>query len=86
MMEPRTRAGQAMFESMKLHLSPPCTHNGDTWFDRSFCPEPCGSMHDRCVECGCAPGCYFESEEHADDVNGSLCASIIAIEDEARSS
>jgi hypothetical protein len=24
----------------------------DTWFDRSICPEPCGTMHTRCVDCG----------------------------------
>ena len=23
----------------------------DHWFDRSICPEPCGMMHDICVEC-----------------------------------
>lgn len=38
-------------------------HGGDNWFDRSFCPEPCGSMHTRCVPCGAAlDGCPFEDE------------------------
>ena len=34
---------------------------GDTWFDRSLCPEPCGSMHTRAECCGWAFGmCPFE--------------------------
>lgn len=24
----------------------------DSWFDRSVCPDPCGSMHDVCTNCG----------------------------------
>lgn len=28
----------------------------DHWFDRSICPEPCGFMHDICVECGRVKG------------------------------
>ena len=32
-----------------------CGHP-DTWFDRTLCPEPCGSMHDRCTECGVVLG------------------------------
>lgn len=24
----------------------------DVWFDRTICPEPCGSMHNVCTECG----------------------------------
>lgn len=39
-------------------LSPvPCGHDPeDNWFDRTLCPEPCGSMHTRCGECGRAHG------------------------------
>lgn len=29
----------------------PCGH-ASIWFDRAVCPEPCTSMHDRCVDCG----------------------------------
>lgn len=29
-----------------------CAEPGDVWFDRSICPEPCGSMHDICNDCG----------------------------------
>lgn len=35
--------------------APPCLSCGrkvETWFDRSVCAEPCGSMHDRCSACG----------------------------------
>jgi len=36
-----------------------CTHP-DSWFDRTLCAEPCGSMHDRCTECGAVLGyCPF---------------------------
>lgn len=28
-----------------------CPHE-EEWFDRSICPEPCGSMHFYCVDCG----------------------------------
>lgn len=36
----------------------PCPQCGgtDTWFDRSVCAEPCGSMHDRCTGCGAIVG------------------------------
>lgn len=34
------------------------------WFDRSFCPEPCGSMHTRCSACGSALDfCVFETDD-----------------------
>ncbi|WP_432112831.1 hypothetical protein [Streptomyces sp. S1] len=32
-----------------------CSHPY-TWFDRSVCADPCGSMHDRCIECGVVVG------------------------------
>jgi len=28
-----------------------CIHE-DTWFDRTICPEPCGTMHTYCSDCG----------------------------------
>jgi hypothetical protein len=31
---------------------PRCGKRVETWFDRSLCPEPCGSMHNRCTDCG----------------------------------
>lgn len=35
----------------------------DHWFDRSICPEPCGSMHDICVECErIQHGCPVEAQ------------------------
>ena len=42
---------------------PNCKHEGDTWFNRSICAEPCGYMHDVCADCGAALGCYFNSDE-----------------------
>lgn len=37
----------------------PCEHE-DTWFDRSICPEPCGSMHYVCSDCGEVTDCLIE--------------------------
>lgn len=31
-----------------------CQEN--TYFDRTICPEPCGSMHYRCIQCGGVAG------------------------------
>ncbi|MFC8490701.1 hypothetical protein ACFUJU_07825 [Streptomyces sp. NPDC057235] len=43
---------------------PPCEGCGQSdgyWFDRSVCEEPCGSMHDRCSNCGAVLGyCALE--------------------------
>jgi hypothetical protein len=40
-----------------------CSHP-DSWIDRAFCPEPCGSLHRRCTQCRRAVGyCPFESPE-----------------------
>ncbi|MFB6831098.1 hypothetical protein [Streptomyces hydrogenans] len=39
-------------EALRVH---PCPHP-DTWFDRSVGAEPCGSMHDRCTDCGVVVG------------------------------
>ena len=40
-----------------------CSHP-DSWIDRAFCPEPCGSLHRRCTQCGRAVGyCPFEAPE-----------------------
>lgn len=31
------------------------------WFDRTICPPPCNSMHERCDECGATiGGCPYE--------------------------
>lgn len=32
-------------------MSKKCEH-WDTWFDRTYCPEPCGGMHTYCADCG----------------------------------
>lgn len=29
-----------------------CGSDKAAWFDRELCPEPCGAMHYRCVDCG----------------------------------
>lgn len=39
-------------ESVHCQCDPPREH----WFDRSVCPEPCGSMHNICGECGRVDG------------------------------
>jgi hypothetical protein len=45
-----------------------CLHER-TYFDRSLCPEPCDTMHDRCKDCGqtvgfCAHEKAFEPTPH----------------------
>lgn len=44
---------------------PPCGACGqfaESWFDRSICAEPCGSMHYRCSNCGAVVGhCPLET-------------------------
>lgn len=35
---------------------PSCGQQDGTWFDRSICPEPCGSGHSRCANCGAVTG------------------------------
>lgn len=46
---------------------PPCAACGstaDSWFDRGVCPEPCGSAHNRCSDCGAAvDACPIEDGE-----------------------
>lgn len=45
-----------------------CPHP-DSWFDREICPEPCGTMHDRCTDCGVAvDGCAHEETTTAGGV------------------
>jgi hypothetical protein len=40
-----------------------CPHT-DEWFDRTICPEPCGSMHYYCTECGKRmDGCAHDRQE-----------------------
>lgn len=43
-------------------VCPKCHGPADaTWFDRTLCPEPCGSMHTRCYGCGVAvDGCVVD--------------------------
>lgn len=42
----------------------PCGHNPENvWFSRSICPDPCGTMHYHCEECGAVAdrnGCALE--------------------------
>lgn len=44
---------------------PPCTHPDGAYFDRTLCPEPCGTMHYRCKHCGDAldGGCELEGTD-----------------------
>ena len=44
--------------------TPPCDHCGHgVWFDRTICPDPCGAMHERCINCGSAVSlCVHESD------------------------
>jgi hypothetical protein len=52
----------------------PCSHSGigvSAWFDRTVCPEPCSSMHDRCTLCGRAVGgCPLESADGYEATTG----------------
>lgn len=42
-----------------------CGRTDGYWFDRSVCAEPCGSMHDRCTNCGAVSGhCPLETPPH----------------------
>lgn len=48
----------------ELFVCEHCDAAQGTWFDRSVCPEPCGSMHTRCTACGMAlDECTFDTEE-----------------------
>lgn len=47
-----TRLGEEMRDEGVRRACRGCGRTGDTWFDRSVCAEPCGSMHERCVSCG----------------------------------
>lgn len=49
------------------HLN--CAHGGGSYFDRTVCPDPCGSMHYRCKHCGdvldpCPPQALPEPGTH----------------------
>ncbi|QES45232.1 hypothetical protein DEJ49_33370 [Streptomyces venezuelae] len=53
-------------DTAERHDAITCPHPS-TWFDRSVCPEPCGSMHERCARCGravddCALTAHDEGE------------------------
>jgi hypothetical protein len=55
------RADEAYHSYPDLTERFPCCKDGDIWFDRTLCPKPCGSMHDRCDACGRAvDGCAIE--------------------------
>ena len=44
-------------------MSTECLHP-DSWFDRTICPDPCGSMHHVCTECGLPTDeCVWRSPE-----------------------
>lgn len=56
----RLRTAAAKLREVPAPFRCGCEDDGETftdhWFDRSICPEPCGSMHDICVECGYPKG------------------------------
>jgi transposase-like protein len=48
-------------------IDQPCPHTHD-YYDRSFCPEPCGSQHYRCRDCGeVLEDCPLEDEEEEEE-------------------
>lgn len=53
----------------------PVTSNGcpcggtDTWYDRSICPPPCDTQHERCQQCGFAIG-WCAQEDDPDSPDG----------------
>lgn len=53
------RAAAAIRDGKTVDSTPTecvCDPEPDHWFDRSICPEPCGSMHNICVDCGRVQG------------------------------
>lgn len=86
MNEPRTEAGRALVANLTPRTpGDGCAHQADSWFDPSICSEPCGSMHERCTDCGSAlVGCYFEGPEYVEAMRANWTADILAIEAEAR--
>lgn len=40
-----------VLRTRKPSTSCACPGEEDSWFDRSYCPEPCGSSHYVCVRC-----------------------------------
>lgn len=48
------RAAALMREDWKAEFTAEFCQCGESghWFDRSICPEPCGSMHNICTDCG----------------------------------
>ncbi|MDP9820508.1 hypothetical protein [Nocardioides massiliensis] len=57
-----------------------CEDWTDSWFDRSICPEPCGSMHNVCVECSLIQGgCAWDSVGRRD--SNRLARSWLAVAD-----
>ncbi|MFF9850476.1 hypothetical protein [Streptomyces litmocidini] len=51
-------------EALRAHPRPAWCAHPDTSFDRSVCAEPCGSMHDRCTDCGGVVGHPCPFDEH----------------------
>lgn len=52
---PAALASRQVTDWAEVGAEPTCTHDGldvDVWFDRTICPDPCGSMHQRCTSCG----------------------------------
>lgn len=45
--KPMTNPKRLLNEATPLPCGP-----AEEWFDRSICSEPCGSMHNRCTDCG----------------------------------
>lgn len=52
---------------------PSCGQQDGTWFDRSVCPEPCGSAHNRCSNCGAVTGDACLNEVKASEGPACTC-------------
>lgn len=58
--------------------------NGDVWFDRTICPEPCDMMHNRCTVCGEIDGyCHWQDPDTKSAQKWELVDKICAWMDES---
>lgn len=64
----QTHGGGDSESSLEEGRCPGCGGDaGNSVFSRSICPEPCGSMHYYCAECGALlDDCPLDSQTHGD--------------------